>query len=181
MMKKILVIGSAGAGKSTLTKSLGALLNIPVVHLDTYFWLPGWQERDKNEFLQKLRQTLLEHTWIIDGNYSQTLSMRIENADTIIFLDRSRWTCLYRVIKRWLTYRNRNREDMASGCPERINLAFLKWVWNYPNRSRNGVLEILKKQRGKSVIILKNDKEVFKLLEEIKLQTSPKDGKYTFP
>jgi len=101
-MKKIAVIGSGSSGKSTLARKLGALLHIKAFHLDVLFWKPGWVGVTKEE--QRLVQSELvkRKTWIIDGNYGGTMDIRLNNADTIIFLDMPRTICAYRVIKRWI-------------------------------------------------------------------------------
>src|SRR5690625_4497401 len=98
-MKKIAVISS---GSSTLARKFGALLHIKTFQLDVLFWKPGWVGVTKEE--QRLVQSELvkRKTWIIDGNYGGTMDIRLNNADTIIFLDMPRTICAYRVIKRWI-------------------------------------------------------------------------------
>ena len=98
-MKRILIIGSGGAGKTTLARQLGKLLDLPVVHLDALYWQPGWTETPKQVWNDKIQDLLLQDSWVMDGNYGGTLDQRIVAADTIIFLDISRLTCLFRVIK----------------------------------------------------------------------------------
>ena len=99
--------------------------------------------------------------WIIDGNYSGTLEMRLQKCDTVIFLDLPRTICTWRVIKRVLLYRNKNRPDMAEGCAEKFDWEFIKWTWNYPQRSKPKVEERLKRfGRGKTIIRLKSNKDI---------------------
>src|SRR5436305_11658269 len=99
-MEKIVVIGSAGAGKSTFARQLGAKLEIEVLHLDCYFWDPGW--REKSLFERKVIQHSLmkKDRWIIEGTYLGTSDERLDAADWIIFLDINLLICLWRVIKR---------------------------------------------------------------------------------
>lgn len=130
------MIGSGGAGKSTLAKTLAMRLGIPCVHLDQLFWKPGWVEREKADFRKRLNRELKRPAWIMDGNFGSTMEERIQYADTIVYLDFSRWLCLWRVLWRSLQYRRRSRPDMALGCPERLDSKFLSWVWNYPKNSR---------------------------------------------
>ena len=75
-MRKILVIGSGGAGKSTFAKRLGTHLKIKVIHLDALYWKPGWVETPKAEWLKRVEELLKEGSWIMDGNYSGTLDAR---------------------------------------------------------------------------------------------------------
>jgi adenylate kinase family enzyme len=135
-MKKIMVIGSGGAGKSTLARRLGALLHLPVIHLDELYWRPNWVETPKPEWTRQVESLVQEERWVIDGNYSGTMAIRLAACDTVVFLDLPRHVCLGRVIKRLLIYRRRNRPDMAAGCPEHLNLTFLLWIWNFPKVTR---------------------------------------------
>lgn len=80
---------------------------------------------------------LKEPSWIIDGNYGGTLDMRIASADTIIFLDRNRFVCIYQVLKRVKEYNGMTRPDMQDDCPEKIDFSFLKWIWNFPKNKES--------------------------------------------
>src|SRR5205085_8316761 len=104
-MNKICIIGSGGAGKSTLSLRMSATLNIPVFHLDTLFWKPGWRETSKPEFVKKVKKVIDSNdNWIIEGNYRSTFSIRFEAADTIIFLDYKRHICVRQSFKRFFMY-----------------------------------------------------------------------------
>lgn len=160
-MQRVLIIGSGGSGKSTLSKRLGRLLGLPVVHLDMLYWSAGWIEPDKAQWAETVRKVIGEKAWILDGNYSGTLAERIEACDTVIFLDLSRFVCLWRVLARVARHRGRSRPDMADGCPERLGITFLLWIWNYPNRTRRKVLALLETHRKtKNVVHLRNRKDV---------------------
>jgi len=169
-MQKILLIGSGGSGKSTLATQLGAKLNLPVIHLDAHFWNAGWVETPKDEWRTKVEELCRRDRWIMDGNYSGTFDVRFAAADTIIFLDVPRLACLWRVIKRWLYYslRNQTRPDLAEGCPEQIDFGFVKWIWEYPSRTRPKTLEMLKRyEEEKRVVVLKGDREVSEYMVEL--------------
>jgi adenylate kinase family enzyme len=127
-MKRILILGSGGAGKSTLASRLGELLKLEVIHLDSYYWKSGWIETPKEEWEEVIERLIIGDSWIIDGNYSRTLGQRIKECDTVIFLDRSRWICLWRVLKRRIMYRNGKRPDMAAGCEEKLDIEFMRWI-----------------------------------------------------
>ena len=127
-MNRVLIIGSPGAGKSTLSHRLAELGELPLHHLDRMFWLPGWVERDREEGRSHLRDVLAQDRWIIDGNYGSSLPLRLERADTVIWLDYPTWLCLYRALKRWRSYRGRTRPDMTEGCPERLDLEFFHYI-----------------------------------------------------
>lgn len=173
-MRKVLVIGSGGAGKSTFARRLGKLLEIDVVHLDTLYWHPGWVETARDEWRKILTEILTRDSWIMDGNYSGTLDLRLEACDTVIFLDIARTVCLWRVIKRSLMYRRKRRPDMAAGCSEKFSLEFLRWVWDYPNRSRPKVLEKLAQHsQSKRVIRLRSSAETETFLESVSARKKP--------
>lgn len=164
-MRKVLVIGSGGAGKSVFANRLGKLLNIEVLHLDKFYWRPGWIETPKDEWLKTVEELLERDAWIMDGNYSGTLGLRLEACDMVIFLDMARRVCLWRVLKRARMYRNGSRPDMAEGCRERFSLEFLRWVWDYSSRTMPRVVEILKSNApGKKIIWLRSDSEVERFL-----------------
>lgn len=166
-MKRILVIGSGGAGKSTFASDLGAILGLPVIHLDRAYWKPGWETPSKKEWSKTVDSLIAQHEWIMDGNFGGTLPQRIKRADAIILLDTSRWICLWRVLKRYVKYRGRHRPDMTPGCHERFDREFVKWIWNYPSKSRPAKLALLEKTPpDQRVVILDSTREIARFLDE---------------
>lgn len=167
-MKKVLVIGPGGAGKSTFARRLSQLLNIEVKHLDSFYWRAGWTKPSEEEWLQTVAELTSANAWIIDGNFGGTLEFRLKHCDTIIFLDMPRLLCIWRVTKRRLLYRNRSRPDMAEGCNEKLDLEFLNWVWSYSRRSRPRVVKLLDEHSGsKQVVWLRSNAEVKKFLHDL--------------
>jgi adenylate kinase family enzyme len=171
-MKRVLVIGAGGAGKSTFSQGLGTALGLEVLHLDKHYWNAGWIEPPKDVWLATVDALLAKEAWVMDGNYSGTLARRIEACDTLIFLDLPRLQCAWRILKRVLMYGGRGtRPDMADGCPERMNLDFLAWVWNYHRRSRPKVLALMQQCReAKRVIHLRSQREVDSFLRTLTVQ-----------
>jgi adenylate kinase family enzyme len=166
-MKRILIIGSGGAGKSTLAKRLGEILNIEVFHLDKLYWQPNWIEPPKDEWQKTVEEILKRDSWIMDGNFGGTMETRLQACDTAIFLDFPPTICLYRILKRRFKYRNTNRPDMSIGCNEKVDLKFLDWIWNYRKRNKPKVEEILKNCPNKvSVFRLKSNREVEKFFAD---------------
>ena len=86
-MKKVLVIGICGAGKSTLIQILSKKFDLPIIHLDQHYWKDGWVEPSKEEWNQKLNSLLNNEKWVMDGNYSSSFDIRFPAADTLIYLD----------------------------------------------------------------------------------------------
>lgn len=172
-MKKIMLIGSGGSGKSTLARQLGNILNIQVYHLDAIFWKPNWEGVSKEEQISIQTDLVKKDEWLIDGNYGGTLDIRMDAADTIIFLDINRTICTYRALKRMLKYRNKTRPDMGEGCEEKFDFDFLRWIWNYPKMKRPDILRKLHDlPENKQIIILKSKKDVQTFLEYLKTKSA---------
>lgn len=166
-MERILIIGCGGAGKSTLARQLGEKLELPVVHLDKLFWKPGWVEESPEEFDRKLALELEKTRWIMDGNFNRTMPQRLAKCDTIIYLDFSRLTCLMGVAKRVLTTYGTVRPDMGPGCPERFDLEFLRWVWNYNKNKRQRNYQLLEEATHAKKIVLRNRRMVKQFLKNL--------------
>lgn len=166
-MERIVIIGCGGAGKSTLARQLSEKLNLPVVHLDKLWWKPGWVESTPEEFDGKLAVELEKPQWIMDGNFDRTIPARIAKCDTIIYLDFSRFACLLGVLKRVMTTHGKVRPDMGEGCPERFDLDFLKWVWDFNKNKREKNYRLLNEAEGKQTIVLKNRRMVKRFLQSL--------------
>ncbi len=136
--KRIVILGPSGAGKSTLARRIGARLGLPVVHLDTFNWKPGWVQSDAVAFRERVAEAAAGDAWVMDGNYTgHCLDLRLNRAHAVVWLDLPRGVYFPRAVWRAIKYYGRAREDIGPGCPERIDVPFLKdWVWTYPTRAR---------------------------------------------
>ncbi len=162
-MNRILIIGSPGSGKSTLSLRMAERLGLPIVHLDKLFWRPGWVEASREEFDAALAEAMETEKWIMDGDYGRTLKMRLTHADTVIMLDYPTAVCVFRVLKRILTNLGRTRADMGEGCPERLDMEFLRYVIGYRRKNRPKLLDALAGWNGE-VIFIRNKREYGKFL-----------------
>jgi len=139
-MNRIAIIGSGGSGKSTLARQLGRTLGLPVIHLDALFWRPGWVETPRDEWEVLQRTLIAAERWFLDGNYGGTMEIRLRAADTVIYLDLPRFVCLRAAVWRSLRGFGRTRADVAPGCPEKLDLTFYRWIWEYPATRRPKIL-----------------------------------------
>jgi adenylate kinase family enzyme len=139
-VRRILIVGSSGAGKSTLARAVARRLGLPLIHLDRHYWRPGWTAPADADFRAQVVALAARPSWVMDGNYGSTLDLRLPRADLLVLCDPSRLRCLVRVLRRRWTYRATPRPDLPDGCPEQVDLPFLRYVWSYPRRSRPRVL-----------------------------------------
>ncbi len=167
-MERIMIIGCGGAGKSTLARQLGDKLGLPVVHLDQLWWKPGWEHISREEFDAVHRAEIEKARWILDGNFNHTILERLQHCDTVLYLDFSRMACLMGIAKRIATTYGKVRPDMGEGCPERIDLDFLKWVWHFNKKNRKRYHSLLRSAEGVEVIVLKNRKAVKAFLDGLR-------------
>ncbi|WP_328612239.1 DNA topology modulation protein FlaR [Amycolatopsis sp. NBC_00345] len=137
-MRRVLIFGCSGSGKSTLARRLAARLDVPVTHLDRLYWRPGWVEAPLADFRAAQAAAVRTDGWVIEGNYSKTLDIRFPLADTVVFLDVSRWTSLHRVLSR--TLRERGRDTQAPGCVSKVDLEFVRWIWGWRASHRSRLL-----------------------------------------
>lgn len=167
-MERILIIGCGGAGKSTLARQLGQMLDLPVVHLDRIFWSPGnWEHLDREAFDALLLQELEKPRWIMDGNFNRTIPMRMAKCDTVIYLDFNRFTCLFSWLKRVITHWGRTRADMGPNCKEWLDPEFAKWIWNYNRDHRDNNYRLLNEAEGVETVVLKNRRMVKRFLHSL--------------
>ena len=167
-MRRVLVIGSGGAGKSTLAARLSQRLGLPLIGLDAQYWKAGWVPTAATEWAEHVRELAFRDAWVMDGNYGGTLDLRLARSDTVVFLDLPRLLCLWRIVSRALRHWGRARPDMPAGCPERLSWEFIVWVWNYPVRRRPDILAKLGTLRGeKEIFILSSRRDVSAFLSKL--------------
>lgn len=167
-MKRVMIIGCSGSGKSTLAKQLGKKTDLPVVHMDKFYWKKNWVLRPRNELLSLSNSVIAKEEWIFDGNLSSNFPERIKRTDTLVFLDMPRMLCLWRVIKRMLLHWGQSREDMGEDCPERFDWEFLKFVYGYKYERRPQAMELLNTVPQKvTTYHLNNNRQVKSFLDSI--------------
>ena len=150
-MKKVIVIGCSGSGKSTVSRTLHNKTGIPLYHLDMMYWNADKTTVEKSVFLERLSDVLEKDEWIIDGNYSSTMELRMVACDTVIFLDYTLDVCLDGIRER----RGKPRSDMPWIETEEDS-EFIEFIKNYNEQQKPKVLELLKKYSDKNIIILES-------------------------
>ena len=150
-MKKVIVIGCPGSGKSTVSRMLHNKTGIPLYHLDMMYWNADKTTVEKSVFLERLSAVLEKDEWIIDGNYGSTMELRMVACDTVIFLDYPLEICLDGIKER----RGKPRSDMPWIETEE-DAEFIEFIKNYEEQQKPKVLELLKKHSDKNIIIFKS-------------------------
>jgi adenylate kinase family enzyme len=173
-VKRILVIGTGGSGKTTVARRLAQRTGLPLIHLDALYWQPGWQPTPPEDWRAKVQTLISRDVWIIDGNYGGTLDARLEACDTVVFLDLPRLVCLWRVLKRLLRHVGRVRPELPPGCRERLSWEFLAWIWTYPSRRRSDILRRLTAlDRRKRVVMLRSSTAIDAFVAAVPLGSRP--------
>jgi adenylate kinase family enzyme len=156
-MRRIVIVGNAGSGKSTLARQLGERLRLPVVHLDALAWDPGWLSVSTEVLRSRLSHAISGDAWITDGNYAAvTFDLRLPRADLVIWVDRPRVQCLWRVLRRAVRSYFGPDEHLAPGCPERFEgmlLRRLRFILNF-NRVNRPRIEAARLRYGPDVPVV---------------------------
>lgn len=128
--KKIVIVGVSASGKSTFARKIAEKIKLPVIHVNTIIWKPGWQPIGNEETAKKLKKIGSKEEWIIEGYITKEVRAFIfDRADTIIYLDYPPIVATLRYLKRWLKHRKNPRPELT-GSPEKFDWEFMKLVWN---------------------------------------------------
>lgn len=137
---KILIIGTSGSGKTTLAKFLAQKYHLADIELDALYWEKNWQGTELSKFREKIitaqeEASNLERGFVMHGNYNKVRDLTWGKAETIIWLDYSKWITMWRVISRSIS-RVLKREPLWEGNKESFSKTFLSresiilWAWN---------------------------------------------------
>jgi adenylate kinase family enzyme len=166
-MRRIVILGRGGAGKSTLAARLGATLALPVIELDKHFWAPDLTPTPKDQWAQIQRRLTSGEQWVIDGDLGpyDVLDVRLQAADTVIVLDFPLWRCAWRALRR-----------------SRENLAFWRWLLAYRRRSLPTIMVAIAANAGRADLhLLRNPRAVEQLLTRANAIIPPDQGPLTNP
>jgi len=167
VVERIAVIGCGGSGKTTLSRRLGELLGIPVVHIDAHYWrdVDGRRvESTPERWAERHRELVAGECWVMDGMKLGVLPDRLAYADTVIYLDVSTWTCLSGIVRRRLRFHGRLRPEL--GVYDRINWEFVRWIWSFRRRQRPRILTLLAGYQG-TIVVLRRRRDARRLLADL--------------
>ena len=153
-MKRVIVIGCPGSGKSTFARALHDKTGIPLYHLDMMYWNADKTTVEKSVFLERLSAVLKKDEWIIDGNYGATMKLRMAACDTVIFLDYPLDVCLDGIKER----RGKPRNDMPWIETEE-DAEFIEFIKSYNEQQKPKVFELLEKYSDKNIIVFESRAE----------------------
>ena len=162
-MNKIIVIGCPGSGKSTFSRELHDIINIPIYYLDMLYWNEDKTTVDKPIFIQRLQQVIEQSSWIIDGNYASTMELRLQACDTVFFLDYSLDVCLEGIHER----KGKKRDDLP-WIEDDIDEEFIEFINNYHIHNRPQVMELLEKYHDKKIVIFNDRLQAHQFLESLR-------------
>ena len=170
-MRKVLIIGGNGSGKTTMARQLAKITGLPLCHLDTLYWTDDWQPRERSEFITLLQAELEKEKWILDGNMRRTLPQRLPYCDTVIYLDFSGIRCFFGTLKRLLQNHGQSRPDMGGNCIERFDKrswTFIKSTLSFNKKHRAYFYNTIASYPNVELIVLKNRRQVNKFLKSLK-------------
>ena len=159
-MKKAIIIGCPGSGKSTFARKLQDISDLPLYHLDMIYWTPDRTIIPKEEFLEILSEILAQEQWIIDGNYASTMEMRMQACDTVVFLDYPPELCLAGAQER----KGKARPDLPwVESNDSDDSEFMEYIQKFHELNRPTILSLLEKYSDKKIIIFhsREDAEIF--------------------
>lgn len=162
MLRKIIVIGSPGAGKSTFSRQLRDITGLPLYHLDMINHRPDRTTVSREEFDGRLSEILSTDEWIIDGNYQRTIETRLENCDAVFLLDFPLEVCLAGAAARVGT----KREDMP-WVEEELDEEFRQWIVDFPNEKLPEIYQMLERCKDKNIVVFKSRQETEKYLQKL--------------
>jgi len=171
IIKRIMIIGQPGSGKSFLARKIGDQTGLPVVHIDNIHWQAGWRERSAEEKARLCAEVHAQEQWIFEGGFSRSWDDRLARADVLIWLDIPLWLRAIRVIRRTLQYHGSSRPDLPEGCPERFNWEFTRWIWKTRTSGKKKMQAFYANTSAEKLKFhVQNRKHVSTLLQDLKVK-----------
>lgn len=166
--QRIMIFGRPGSGKSTFAYQLHQIIKLPLYHLDKFFFISNWNERNHQEFIDLQKSFVNQERWIIDGNNLKSLEMRYAKADLVLYFNYSRRICYPRVLKR-LWKKDLLIDDRAQGCPEILRWRLMVYMWTFEKRVAQQILDLKAKYPDTKIIEIRNDHDLIYLKNTMNL------------
>ena len=174
-MRRIIVVGSQGSGKTSLSRNLGRKLGLPVIHLDVLYWRPSWKASDTASFRLRVADAIASDEWIVDGSFSGlAFDLTLARAELLVVIDRPRWLCQWRILRRSAFDRDTARPDLPEGCPEQFDWKLMREAWRY-DTERAPVIEVERVSYGANVPVVRlySDRDIGNFLEGLTAGRDP--------
>ena len=161
-MKKIVVLGCTGSGKSTFSEKLHNSTGLPLYHLDNIWWKPDRTHITREEFDAILDDLVKRDRWIIDGDYSRTYEKRISACDTVIFLDYGEEVCMNGIVER--VGKDRGDIPWTESC---LDPELVKHVKKFETENKPILCKLFEKHKDKKIITLHTREEADELINDL--------------
>ena len=168
---RIIILGPAGSGKTTLSKFISKEFNIEAIHLDKEYWLPNWQRPEVSDWNEKLQKYVDKQSWVIDGNYIDSLDIRLERADLVIMLDIDLKTCIKSIVLRTIKGYFIKRKDLAEGCSDKFDESkknLISWTKQFKTTYFPQLIDLCIKYPNVDIKLFRTRKGARNFIERIK-------------
>lgn len=162
-MKKVIIIGCPGSGKSTFGRKLAEKTGLPLYHLDMLYWNSDKTRVTREVLISRLRKVMQNSAWIIDGNYAATMEMRMQACDTVFFLDYPKEICIEGALAR----RGKVRSDMPWVEGDKVDEELISFISNFEVEGRPQVIELLTRYADKNIVVFHTRAEADAYLAEL--------------
>ncbi len=166
--KRIIILGAGGSGKTNLSKKIAKIHKIPLYHLDKEYWLSGWKRPNESEWVEKLKGLVEKDAWVMDGNYIDTLDIRLEKADLVIMLDIEKKICVRGIFFRTLKGLFIRRKDLSIGCKDSFNQEYhelVSWAKSFKEKYYPQLMGKCKQYPNVEVKLFKKRKQAKKFIK----------------
>lgn len=162
-MKRAVVIGCSGSGKSVFSRKLRDVTGLTLYYLDMIWHKPDGTNILRDEFDEKLRSIISRDSWIIDGNYQRTLETRMKACDTVFLFDLPTETCIEGALSRI----GKKREDMP-WFENELDPQFRQWIESFRENQLPEIYRLLEKYKnGRQIVIFRTREQADKFIEKL--------------